>query len=154
MSGLVFYYHNPEQAHPAFTVLKSAIQMNGEHRLTYEFNEFVVDAYVLADSPTSRIIAIDFDNTITADVDFYLDLIDAYRVAGWEPVVCTYVMIWMKILRKFMLSYMILGLEYTPLTVRKNALTCCMKGLVWDCGLMIIFPLLLYVAALFSLKMV
>ena len=89
MSGLVFYYHNPEQAHPAFTVLKSAIQMNGEHRLTYEFNEFVVDAYVLADSPTSRIIAIDFDNTITADVDFYLDLIDAYRVAGWEPVVCT-----------------------------------------------------------------
>lgn len=35
MSGLVFYYHNPERPHPAFTVLKSAIQMNGEHRLTY-----------------------------------------------------------------------------------------------------------------------
>lgn len=46
-----------------------------------EFNEFVVDYYVLADSPTSS-HAIDFDNTITADVDFYLDLIDAYRVAG------------------------------------------------------------------------
>ena len=89
MSGLVFYYHRPEQPHPAFIILNSAIQMNGEHRLTHEFNEFMVDAYVLADSPTSRIVAIDFDNTITADVDFYLDLIDAYRVAGWEPVVCT-----------------------------------------------------------------
>lgn len=154
MSGLVFYYHNPEQAHPAFTVLKSAIQMNGEHRLTYEFNEFVVDAYVLADSPTSRIIAIDFDNTITADVDFYLDLIDAYRVAGWEPVVCTLRDDMDENLEEIHAKLHDSGIRIYTTDGRKNALTCCMKGLVWDCGLMIIFPLLLYVAALFSLKMV
>lgn len=87
MSGLVFYHR--QNTHPAFAVLQSAIRMNGEHRVIHEFNEFLIDAYVLADSLTSRVIAIDFDNTITADLDFYLDLIDAYRRHGWEPVVCT-----------------------------------------------------------------
>lgn len=87
MSGLVFY-HRPN-THPAFTVLQSVIRMNGEHRVIHEFNEFLIDAYVLADSLTSRVIALDFDNTITADVDFYIDLIDTYRKHGWEPVVCT-----------------------------------------------------------------
>ena len=85
--GLVFYYQG--KPHPAFNVLNAAIQLNGEHKVISQFNEFLIDAYVLADSMTSRIIAIDFDNTITADLDFYLDLIDAYRDGGWEPIVCT-----------------------------------------------------------------
>lgn len=88
MSGLVFYYQNRLPC-AAFKILEAAIQLNGEHSIITEFNEFAIDAYVLADSPTSRIIAIDFDNTITADVDFYLDLIDAYRANDWEPIVCT-----------------------------------------------------------------
>jgi len=88
MSGLVFY-HRPHNPHPAFEVLKGAIEINGEHRIHREFNEFIVDQYVMADSLTSRVIAIDFDNTITADVDFYLDLIDAYRAHNWEPIICT-----------------------------------------------------------------
>ncbi|QTR50687.1 type II toxin-antitoxin system RelE/ParE family toxin [Candidatus Thiothrix anitrata] len=87
MSGLVFYHR--QNTHPAFNVLQNAIHINGEHQVSREFNEFLIDAYVLADSLTSRVIAIDFDNTITADIDFYLDLIDAYRNQEWEPVVCT-----------------------------------------------------------------
>ncbi len=88
MTGLVFYYHNRLPC-AAFGVLESAIKLNGRHKVITKFDEFAIDAYVLADSPTSRIVAIDFDNTITADVDFYLDLIDAYRSRDWEPVVCT-----------------------------------------------------------------
>lgn len=88
MSGLVFYYQNRLPC-AAFRVLESAIKLHGEHRIITQFDEFAIDAYVLADSPTSRIVAIDFDNTITADVDFYLDLIDAYRAHDWEPIVCT-----------------------------------------------------------------
>ena len=87
MSGLVFYHRHNN--HPAFSVLQSAIRENGEHRIIREFNEFLIDAYVLADSLTSRVIAIDFDNTITADTDFYIDLINTYRQQNWEPVVCT-----------------------------------------------------------------
>lgn len=88
MPDLVFYYHR----HPpcaAFSILETAIRAHGEHSITHVFNEFHIDQYALADSPTSRIVAIDFDNTITADPDFYLVLIQIYRERGWEPVVCT-----------------------------------------------------------------
>lgn len=88
MTDLVFYYHNKLPC-AAFSVLEAAIKEHGEHEIITTFDEFRIDQYVLADSPTSRIVAIDFDNTITADVDFYLGLIDAYRNRDWEPVVCT-----------------------------------------------------------------
>lgn len=88
MTELVFYYRN-KSPNPAFGVLHNAIRINEKHKLTEFFDEFLVDAYVLTDDEVSRTIAIDFDNTITADVDFYLDLIDAYRSADWNPVICT-----------------------------------------------------------------
>lgn len=88
MCGLVFYHHK-HLLHPALNVLQTAVHLNGQHKLMSEWNEFLIDAYVLADSPTSRVVAIDYDNTITADLDFYLDLIDSYHSHGWEPVVCT-----------------------------------------------------------------
>ncbi|CAA6811983.1 MAG: Unknown protein [uncultured Thiotrichaceae bacterium] len=88
MTGLVFYYHG-KSPNQAFDVLHSAIQLSERHSLTEYYDEFLVDAYVLADDKSSRTVAIDFDNTITADVDFYLNLIDAYRSDGWNPVVCT-----------------------------------------------------------------
>lgn len=88
MSDLVFYYHNRLPC-AAFAILEAAIKKHGEHEIISTFDEFRVDQYVLADSSTSRIIAIDFDNTITADPDFYLSLIKVYRESGWEPIVCT-----------------------------------------------------------------
>ncbi|MEZ5537223.1 MAG: hypothetical protein R3F02_16555 [Thiolinea sp.] len=88
MTALVFYYHE-KSPNPAFDVLYDAIQLSERHKLTEYYDEFLVDAYVLADDKSSRTIAIDFDNTITADVDFYLNLIDAYRAADWNPVICT-----------------------------------------------------------------
>lgn len=88
MSNLVFYYHNRLPC-AAFTILEAAIKAHDEHKLISTFDEFRIDQYVLADSSTSRIVAIDFDNTITADPDFYLSLIQAYRENNWEPVVCT-----------------------------------------------------------------
>ncbi|SEA87335.1 hypothetical protein SAMN05660964_02693 [Thiothrix caldifontis] len=88
MSDLVFYYHNRLPC-TAFAILEAAIKEHGEHEIISTFDEFRVDQYVLADSSTSRIIAIDFDNTITADPDFYLSLIQRYRESSWEPIVCT-----------------------------------------------------------------
>ena len=88
MTGLVFYYYE-KSPNPAFDILHSAIQLSERHKLTEYFDEFLVDAYVLSDDKSSRTIAMDFDNTITADVDFYLNLIDAYRAADWNPVICT-----------------------------------------------------------------
>ncbi len=88
MTELVFYYQNTTSC-PAFQVLATTIQANGHHRVLSCFNEFLIDVYVLADSPSSRVIAIDFDNTITADPAFYIQLINAFREHDWEPVVCS-----------------------------------------------------------------
>ena len=83
------FYHRQKKYNPAFEILQSAIQHSKKHRLTKTFDEFAIDIYTLSDAVDSRIVAIDFDNTITADVDFYLNLIDTYREQDWEPVVCT-----------------------------------------------------------------
>lgn len=88
MTDLVFYFHNQLQC-TAFNVLKTAIKEHGEHEIISSFDEFRIDQYVLADSATSRIVAIDFDNTITADPEFYMNLVETYRSRDWEPIVCT-----------------------------------------------------------------
>ncbi|MEN9503598.1 MAG: hypothetical protein RI964_2883 [Pseudomonadota bacterium] len=88
MSELVFYYR-PIAPHPAIEVIKQVAQNVGKHHLTTTFNEFQIDAYLLSDAKQSRVIAIDFDNTITADIAFYQTLIRAYQAQGWQPVVCT-----------------------------------------------------------------
>lgn len=88
MADLIFYYCNRLPC-PAFAILENAIKQHGEHELTSTFDEFRIDQYVLADSATSRVVAIDFDNTITADPRFYLGLIAQYRDHGWEPIICS-----------------------------------------------------------------
>lgn len=88
MTELVYYYHNP-LPNAAFDVLNSAIKLSDSHSIISTFDEFMIDQYVIVDSPTSRIIAIDFDNTITADPNFYMKLVSKYREHNWEPVVCT-----------------------------------------------------------------
>ena len=88
MSNLVFYYSHSGIC-PAFPVLNEAIQCYSKHRVDSEFDEFKIDIYILADSPSSRRVAIDFDCTITADPEFFRTLIAIYRTQGWEPIVCT-----------------------------------------------------------------
>ena len=84
---LMFYYHNTLTE--AFQILKHAIQQSDCHTLTPHYNAFNIDVYALLDKPPSRVIAIDWDNTITADVDFYCQLINAYLYQGWTPIICT-----------------------------------------------------------------
>lgn len=88
MSNLVFYYRHSGLC-PAFKVLSQTLEQQNLHSLTSEFDEFHVDIYALADSPSSRRVAFDFDSTITSDPIFFKRLIAAYRAAAWEPVVCT-----------------------------------------------------------------
>lgn len=88
MSKLVFYYRHAGIC-PAMKTLSQTLQQQAKHSLTEEFDEFHVDIYVLADSPTSKRIAFDFDCTITADPQFFKALITTYRQQGWEPFVCT-----------------------------------------------------------------
>ena len=88
MSNLVFYYRHSGFC-PAFKVLSQTLEAQTMHSLTSEFDEFRVDIYVLADSPSSRRVALDFDCTITADPIFFKALIAAYRAADWEPFICT-----------------------------------------------------------------
>lgn len=88
MADLVFYF-NTQLPCAAFKILEATIHEHGEHEITSVFDEFRVDQYVLADSSTSRIVALDFDNTITADTEFYIQLIQALRREDWEPIVCT-----------------------------------------------------------------
>lgn len=88
MNDLVFY-HRRIAPHPAIAVIKNVMQTTQQHQLTTTFNEFQIDAYLLSDAPRSRVVAIDFDNTITADLAFYRTLIRTYQTQGWLPVVCT-----------------------------------------------------------------
>jgi len=44
---------------------------------------------MLIDKQKSNYIAIDWDNTISADQDFFIALIKKYKAAGYIPFVCT-----------------------------------------------------------------
>ena len=88
MTELVFY-HQCVVPCPAFELLDATIKAHGMHRVESHFDEFRIDVYALSDSPSSRLVAIDYDNTITADPDFYQHLIQVFRENGWEPIVCT-----------------------------------------------------------------
>lgn len=88
MTQLLFYSH-PLRANPALDLLHKTINKHGKHKLSQHFDAFAIDAYTLSDDEQSNVIAIDYDNTITADPKFFKQLIDKYRQNNWEPVVCT-----------------------------------------------------------------
>lgn len=88
MTQLQFYAH-PQKKNPALELLHRAIKKHGKHKLSQHFNEFAIDAYTLTDDEQSKVIAIDYDNTVTADPEFFKQLIDKYRQKNWEPVICT-----------------------------------------------------------------
>ena len=60
-----------------------------EHCLVEVYNEFLIDVYMLLDKRKSKYVAIDWDNTISADKDFFLQLVIKLKKAGYTPFVCT-----------------------------------------------------------------
>lgn len=84
---LTFFYDGD----PHLEVLKyieSSVMEDG-HYLVDFYNEFLIDVYMLLDNRKSNYIAIDWDNTISADQDFFISLIYKLKSVGYIPFVCT-----------------------------------------------------------------
>lgn len=84
---LTFYY-NGDQDIPIYKTIETSLQEEGHYLVDY-YNEFLIDVYLLLDEPKSNYIAIDWDNTISADQDFFIELILKLKKAGYIPFVCT-----------------------------------------------------------------
>lgn len=69
-------------------MLKQTLVERG-HEVVDFYDEFLIDVYSLLDKPQSKHIAIDWDNTINADQDFFKQLIKHFQAAGYLPFVCT-----------------------------------------------------------------
>ena len=61
----------------------------GGYQLTPFYNEFSIDIYILLDHPSSKYIAIDWDNTISCNPAFYQSIIGAFLQEGFKPFICT-----------------------------------------------------------------
>lgn len=85
--NLTFYYNGDTQEE-VFKLIESTLEEK-EHYLVEFYNEFLIDVYMLLDKPKSNYIAIDWDNTISADQEFFIDLIMRLKAAGYIPFVCT-----------------------------------------------------------------
>ncbi|MEE9446057.1 MAG: hypothetical protein V3V19_10385 [Cocleimonas sp.] len=81
-----FFGGDPQQK--VFKLIKKILDEE-DHFLVEFYNEFVIDIYMLLDRPKSKYVAIDWDNTISADKDFFLSLIKKLQQAGFTPFVCT-----------------------------------------------------------------
>lgn len=81
-----FYSGNPEEE--VFRLIEAALEER-EHSLVEFYNEFLIDVYMLLDKRKSKHIAIDWDNTISADKQFFKDLITKLQEANFKPFVCT-----------------------------------------------------------------
>lgn len=84
---LTFFYSGDPQIQ-VFKHIESALQTNG-HYLVDFYNEFLIDIYLLLDKRKSNYIAIDWDNTINVDQEFFILLINKLKTAGYIPFVCT-----------------------------------------------------------------
>ena len=84
---LVFYYQGKNKTR-AYEIVVNALHRRG-HSLVKYYDEFLIDVYLMLDRPKSRHIAIDWDNTISADQEFFKQLIRKLQKAGYSPFVCT-----------------------------------------------------------------
>jgi hypothetical protein len=84
---LTFFYGGNPQVE-VFQLIAKNLKKE-EHPLVEFYNEFLIDIYMLLDRPKSKHIAIDWDNTISADKSFFLQLIKKLQKAGYSPFVCT-----------------------------------------------------------------
>lgn len=85
---ITFYYNNQRDL-PAFKVFHNTAINDYNYWLISEYNAFDIDVYLLLDNIESNIIALDWDNTISADTLLYRQLIHEWRKIGFEPVVCS-----------------------------------------------------------------
>jgi hypothetical protein len=81
-----FYCGNPDVE--VLEIIKTNLAEQ-EHDLVDVYNEFLIDVYLLLDKTKSKYIAIDWDNTISADQDYFLQLIKKLQQTGYTPFVCT-----------------------------------------------------------------
>jgi len=84
---LTFFYSGDPRLE-IFKLLEKNLEEQ-EHYLVEFYNEFLIDIYMLLDNQKSKHIAIDWDNTISADQEFFLQLIHKLKKAGYSPFVCT-----------------------------------------------------------------
>jgi hypothetical protein len=84
---LTFYRKGAKQA-PAVSIVEDSLRERG-HGLVDVYDEFLIDVYLMLDKAHSRHIAIDWDNTISADQVFFKALIKKFQMAGYSPFVCT-----------------------------------------------------------------
>lgn len=84
---LTFFYSGD----PHIEVIKqieTSVMENGHHLVEF-YNEFIIDVYMLLDNRKSNYVAIDWDNTFSADQGFFISLVDKLKSAGYMPFVCT-----------------------------------------------------------------
>ena len=84
---LTFYYCGSKDDE-VYKLIKANL-VEQEHDLVDVYNEFLIDIYLLLDKPKSKYIAVDWDNTISADKEFFLQLIKKLQQAGYIPFVCS-----------------------------------------------------------------
>lgn len=84
---ITFYFHGHRDAH-VMRVIEDSINERG-HDLVNIYNEFLIDVYMIFDKVKSKYIALDWDNTISADQDYFRPLIRRLQIAGYSPFVCT-----------------------------------------------------------------
>lgn len=85
---ILTFYYNGYQKFKSFQILQSALTSKG-YSLVEFYNEFLIDIYILLDNPESKFIAIDWDNTISADQTFFIELIKQLQKSDYTPFVCT-----------------------------------------------------------------
>jgi hypothetical protein len=84
---LTFYYQGSHKA-SGLQIIKSLLENRG-HDLVDYYDEFLVDIYILHDNKKSKYIAIDWDNTIGADPEFFKQMIVRFKESGYEPCICS-----------------------------------------------------------------
>jgi len=84
---LTFYY-DAAGTSEALSVIHGMLK-GCVHETVSIYNEFLIDIYLMLDFPKSRHIAIDWDNTISADQEFFIRLIQQFQAAGYSPFICT-----------------------------------------------------------------
>ena len=88
MCDFVMYYNNDRNS-PAYKLISTEIANNHNYQIIHHYDEFLIDIYLLLGDPRANIIAFDWDNTVGADIPFFSYLIDRFRYAGFEPVICS-----------------------------------------------------------------